>query len=639
MENVSQVWIAAHLCASLFVSSPCWAEPRPEQINQPLSDEFGVERKTGRPAFPLPVLLANGGAGPGAIAIGYNHENGSNLSLSGWPSFVKQEVFPPVGPNLSYVPRHPNDVRYLRVTITFGGIRESFRKLYAVPGGYSKGTWEPEYPTGSTYDGAVFVDKYGMKITEGTASNRLITRVEYPSGLTKEFSSAGVRNNMGYAIERDQAVGEIFRENLVNAFIVKYQAVNLAIDSCDLFAALLCTGLSAVRSGSFQGTLDTSGARAFRDKFLMTDADGRITEIRNVLISAYRWPPRCSARNQGVIVTCEIPPLSHREYPAGITYPGSKTEDHTFSYVSGIRPGVIGPSHDDIRISQATKAGITATYETTRNAPAETYGGYGPSWVRIRSLIGGQEVSYSEAFQLYPWWGQSRTVVTHTTDGLLRRTSYGYDSLFEVNGVVAPEGNGFAHQFDARHNITSTTYSPKTGSTDPAQVVTYSYAATCTAGTQAICNKPLTITDRRGRTTNYEYNQFGQLTKEIAPAPTPGSARPTTINEYTLRTAYIKDSSGNPVAAGPPISMLTRSFTCISSANCSASTAAADKVVTDYDYGPTSGLNNLLLRGVAVTAINSTGQIETRRTCYSYNYFGERISETLPNAGLSSCPA
>jgi uncharacterized protein RhaS with RHS repeats len=150
------------------------------------------------------------------------------------------------------------------------------------------------------------------------------------------------------------------------------------------------------------------------------------------------------------------------------------------------------------------------------------------------------------------------------------------------------------------------------------------------------------MTDPLENVTEYEYNDRGQLTKEIGPAPEAGAARPTVVNEYTMRQAYIKDASGNPVVAGPPISMLTKSYTCISSAICDASTPATDKVVTEYDYGPVPApgaeyLTNLLLRGMTVTAANEQGQIETLRTCYQYNYFGERISETQPMAGLASC--
>jgi YD repeat-containing protein len=60
---------------------------------------------------------------------------------------------------------------------------------------------------------------------------------------------------------------------------------------------------------------------------------------------------------------------------------------------------------------------------------------------------------------------------------------------------------------------------------------------------------------------------------------------------------------------------------------------AGDEVLTTYDYGPDSGPNNLFLRGRVVTA---DGQ--SLRTCYTYDRFGNRISETLPRAGLTSCP-
>jgi YD repeat-containing protein len=63
---------------------------------------------------------------------------------------------------------------------------------------------------------------------------------------------------------------------------------------------------------------------------------------------------------------------------------------------------------------------------------------------------------------------------------------------------------------------------------------------------------------------------------------------------------------------------------------------ATDEVITDYDYGPTQGPNNLLLRGVSVTAyVNGGKQVHT--TCYSYDIYGNRIGETTPNAGVGRC--
>ena len=65
---------------------------------------------------------------------------------------------------------------------------------------------------------------------------------------------------------------------------------------------------------------------------------------------------------------------------------------------------------------------------------------------------------------------------------------------------------------------------------------------------------------------------------------------------------------------------------------------ANDEVVTDYDYGPDSGPNYLLLRGIAVTATNSSGVLETLRTCFTYDARGNKLSETQPLGTGSTCP-
>ncbi|MEN9854878.1 MAG: hypothetical protein RLZZ157_4 [Pseudomonadota bacterium] len=102
-----------------------------------------------------------------------------------------------------------------------------------------------------------------------------------------------------------------------------------------------------------------------------------------------------------------------------------------------------------------------------------------------------------------------------------------------------------------------------------------------------------------------------------------------------MRTAYVKDASGRAVAAGPPISLLTQTSSCRTKWTCSETN---DEVIVTYDYGPNNGLNNLNLRGMSITAANEFGQMITNRTCYQFNYFGEKISETKPASNLGSCP-
>lgn len=70
--------------------------------------------------------------------------------------------------------------------------------------------------------------------------------------------------------------------------------------------------------------------------------------------------------------------------------------------------------------------------------------------------------------------------------------------------------------------------------------------------------------------------------------------------------------------------IVRRGFNCVT---------PSDEVRTTYDYGPNSGPNNLLLRGMVEDATGAA-----LRTCYGYDARGNRISETRPRAGLASCP-
>lgn len=609
---------AASAMAAILFATPAICEAQ-ESINQPLSDEFGVERKTGRASFPLPELLRIGGDGASSLKLSFTHIDGSGIAQASWPTVTTNEVIPP--PNAT----DPRYRRYLKASISYGDISENFRKLYDPVTGYTAGSWEAEYPTGSTYDGTIFTDKHGLRITFG-----LITVVERPDGVTHYFDApnGSVRNNFGYAIKG--------QNNLVangsTGFkfgTLEYQAVNLATDYCNMGSQSLCSGLSGERGATYEAVQSASGY-AFPERFILTDAVGGVTTIRNQLFSAYAWRPRCGN------LSCDVPPLHYRPYPVGLTRPGSSTETHTMRYVADIQPGTVGYSHDDIRIDRVVLDGVTVDYEPNFFQPGAAYGSTdGASWYRLRSLIGGQEISYSDSFKRSEFWGDSRRVLTLYRDELGRETFYSFDGLFEVAGVTYPEGNTAGTTKDARGNIVSVTFGAKPGFTDPDQQLLYSYAPSCTMATQAKCNRPLSATDARGQVTDFEYNDRGQVTVERRPAPVPGAPRPTVTSTYTLRTAYIKDAGGNPVAAGPPVSMLTRTSSCISQASC---VGTVDEVVTEYDYGPTTGLNNLLLRGIAVTAVNDQGQMQTLRTCYQYNYFGEKIAETQPGAGLTSCP-
>ena len=152
------------------------------------------------------------------------------------------------------------------------------------------------------------------------------------------------------------------------------------------------------------------------------------------------------------------------------------------------------------------------------------------------------------------------------------------------------------------------------------------------------------MTDAMGNTTNYTYApEHGGLLTETRPAPIPGGVRPQTRHIYAQRRAWISNGAGGWTQAAAPVWLRTATSTCrtgaatgIAASPCAA--GAQDEVRTDYDYGPDSGPNTLLLRGQAVTATDA-GVTTTLRSCYAYDALGRRISETQPNANMASCPA
>jgi YD repeat-containing protein len=553
------------------------------------------------------------------LARSFDHVDGSNIAWSDWPTIAEEEIVP------HYLNSDPRWERYLKFSIHYGSIAENFRILYA-NGGYS-GPIVSEYPSGSTYAGGVFTDKHGLKITFFPNP-----KVEYPDGRTIYFDNItrSVWNNFGYAIK---AVNSQPNSGPGYGFgPINLQALNLATDYCNITTNSLCTNVTEERKALYEVVQDNNGAIPFAGRVELTDASGGKTTIRNQLFSGFRYRPIPGYWG------CSVPPVDHRPFPVGLTTPGSTVETRTFQYVAQFTPAtlVCGLALDDIRVGSVTKDGVTAQIEATRYSPGETYGSYGGvSWFYVRSLINGQEISYSKSFKLGEFWGQSRIAMNEFKDELGRTTYYGWDSLWRIRSATAPEGNGITNNFDARNNIESIVQSAKTNSGLTSLSESYTYASSCSAATQARCNKPLSHTDAKGNLTEYSYNSYGQVLTETKPAPAEGAPRPTISNTYMMRTAYIRDSAGSPVAAGPPISLLTRSSTCMSLATCAGTN---DEVVTEYDYGPITGFNNLLLRGTTVTAANGQGQLQTLRTCYLYNYFGEKIAETQPAAGLTSCP-
>lgn len=594
------------------------ATPQPK-MNEPAVDAFGLELKSGRVSMTTPLQISIGGEGASALSISYSYE-GTMMSYQGY----RAVGFPFVRYSLVQLGCCES---YDYYSIEYPGGSDTFRRAVG-----STGAFAPEFSTGSTLvqsgSDLIFTTKFGEKFFSSNISGgnswgwTIPYKVSYPDGRELYLSNGAISNNFGYSLREYQSVT---------------QAINRSVDYCNFASPALCVGLQASRSSSY------SDVAANQRNF--TDAGGGVTKYRLVSITALDREPFCSVNTSpyGGSPTCDTPSSGAYYYPAGLTLPGFNAESLSMTYAPLNLPpppynaGSNVSTHDDVRVASITKDGVTANYAYSKYK----YGNWGqvnynlPYRLLVTTTVNGVNSASSMANKPNSSWRVSgRRYLEWAKDGLGRQTNFGINAINELSSITLPEGNSNQFVYDSRFNVIEKRVIPKPGSGQSVLVTTYTYPSSCTSATQATCNLPLSVTDPKGNVTTYTYNSAGQVLTETRPPASAGGVSQVITNTYTMRTAYIKNSSGLPVAAGPAISLLTSTSSCRTLASC---VGTSDEVVTLYDYGPTSGLNNLNLRGVGVRAVDENGQIRTLWTCYSYNYFGERISETKPKAGLTSC--
>jgi YD repeat-containing protein len=232
-------------------------------------------------------------------------------------------------------------------------------------------------------------------------------------------------------------------------------------------------------------------------------------------------------------------------------------------------------------------------------------------------------------------------------DGLNRTTLYQQDARGRITRIDAPEGNATALTYDAMGNITQMQNIPKlgTGLATLTQSAAFPGSPLCvtenllSSGEAITCTRPLWVKDAKANQTDFTWDAVhgGVLTK-TGPAD-PSGVRPQTRYEYAQLHAWYSNGAGGFLQSVVPIWLLIKERYCKITAASGASCVggANDEVITEYDYGPNSGPNSLLLRGMVVTASNSAGVLESLRTCYTYDDRGNKVSETKPLANLAVC--
>ncbi|MGY4399183.1 hypothetical protein ACVWZA_004396 [Sphingomonas sp. UYAg733] len=593
------------LTLAMLLTGPARGQVTQPRIVQKVVDDFMVERKTGRFSLSATDQIRIGGADEVALSVSYGPVDGSDFQQNGIPRLSYNQI------------RKEGSLNYYDYyTVEYNGIGDTFRK--------DTGTTAPltsQYSTGSTLVSSgghyLFTDKFGIQIDFGTDTN-----VTYPDGRQVRF--VGLSTSMSFE-DKDRT-----KRSIVNNFgyMLKFinsglhldiQAINLSKNYCDLTSAISCAGLLQTRKAS----VDSLGGIR-----IVSDADGGVTKYTFQQMYAFDYERICITLQNGS--QCPDPPSWYRWYPTSVALPDSSAPVYSITYEKK------GDVHDDIFVKSVQKGDILASYFTVKNK----YGSWGSNpynlafYLTTWVTISGQQNNYTRAVRPIPEWGSARRALMYSGDGLGRETTFSRNQLQEVSGTTYPEGNGEMLQYDSRYNVIARVVSAKPASGLPQQVTQYTYPPSCSASTQAYCNKPMTMVDPKGGTSNYSYNLRGQILEEIAPAPSVGAPRLKKVYTYELRTAFVLDASANLVPAGPPISLPVKIVTCDTTSACAG---GGTDTVAQYDYGPPTGVNNLNLRGVSVTALDASGIARTHLTCYSYNYFGEKISETRPNAGLAAC--
>lgn len=285
----------------------------------------------------------------------------------------------------------------------------------------------------------------------------------------------------------------------------------------------------------------------------------------------------------------------------------------------------------DWRITSATRNGQTWNYSYPSSDAL--LGGVAGQLLRVEDPLGNVR-RYRRAWAASggdPNTGgeyESPSALTKFADEAGNVTTYSYNSQYLLTEVAFPEGNKQVATYDGAGNILTHTLKAKPGSGIADATTTYVYAGCCN-------DKPTSVTDAMGNTTDYTYDSVhGGILTESGPAPSAGAPRPVKRYAYSQHYAWVKNSGGSYVQAATPIWLLDSEKTCSTSATVSGACAggSADEVTITYDYGPNSGPNNLWLRGKVVTA----GGVSLR-TCYTYDAIGNKISETSARAGLAAC--
>lgn len=661
--GLARVRLAAAIACSLGAAPALAQEQAPDRMISTPADHFaiapgGIDMRTGRYVY-NETDLSIGGEGPLALSrtmaagvIGHANPFG-NLSHN-WDVMIMERRI-----NIND-PSNQQGVDY-RMNVYFGGRSETFEATQSATGYTQKsqgGGWGSLTFAGDKASAGVV---YTFTATDGTAAvfralgngdcSSSIFRCAYVSEITEPD---GTRLTFDYVASGGPPGGTVQLRRVTSSrgyALLLEGANNLVTKACVLNLALAPAPTSGLCPANAPATAT----------YTYSSSPGRLASVTGPdgATAGFTYSGTGSSFTMGFLRPGETTPwLVNTVNLAG-------DEEGVAQEIVGAQSFADGQSYT-YSFDQTPQAGAT---------PSAIAGGR--YWdalgheARIRydwPLLPGDHPYYCTQFPCsnpapdqFPNNYQLTPGPVEVTDALGHISHFDYcDPLpmqglpsYEVNRCVViplqfftdPEGFRTDLQYDGSRNITRVTRHPRPGShlpdgSIPPDIV---ISATYDVAHPRSAAKPLTRTDARGNTTEYSYSpDHGGLLTETGPPPSAGAPRPQTRHDYAQRYAWIANGSGGyQHASSTPIWVRTATSLCRTSAAtgnpAAACATAGDEVRTAYDYGPDGGPNTLLLRGQTVTSTDN-GVTTILRTCYGYDALGRRISQTLPNANLGSCP-
>ena len=466
--------------------------------------------------------------------------------------------------------------------------------------------------------------------------------VIYPNGLTFYYTDFNqdisgylfkkyriVKNNAGYAFAYVYDVNAF--SDVRRHFPVKIFGYNSGIDTCNV---------NAVNCGFSRNWRTSEYTWPEESKFFALASSPSVNEKKTVVVSDFQGiktfyvhknfstasPNNLNLTNIPVPMDVDglakmMPRLTDVFVGSQLIPPVKKYEYQNFAQAlpSG-GPGSAGSNvtQYDIRYLLALKSTVKEQTWTYNHTKADT------QWRSVGQANG----PYGSIIAIMLSQGGSLPSLRGTIRTPEMEAIYN-ENTFNLARQLEKDGQKTTFEYDNRGNLTRKVTIGADGVSEA--VESSNYEVTCT--NIKTCNQPNSITDKNGNTTYFEYHpESGQIQKITYPADRNG-VRPETRYSYEQKYAIYKNDSGVLAPAPSPVWMLVKMSECLSSsATTSGCSKAGDEVVTNYDYGPSNQFNNLLVRGITVTA-----QGVTKRTCYSYDEYGNRVQEIDANARLQSC--